>query len=277
MLFFLKSRKNLWKGLFLISIALFSLQLQAEGFTHQPEAKSDEQREVKLSQELIRLFFNVNAEISNDELQAYVDELEAFTQKLAKRQYKYRSEKQFLRYAFYKIHNRYMKHYSEHTDLYDLVENGNYDCITGSAFYALILDALDIKYVIRELPYHVFLLVEIEDESSVVLFESTDARNGFITDAGAIKEMMSTYEEDIQPASDVYYNYSFTINEKIELKQLAALNYYNEAIAHYNQQNLKEAEYYLNYARQLYPAKRMEALHYLINQVSNQSAAQMGR
>lgn len=235
------------------------------------------QQETLISQEMFSLFLGVNTQISAEELEAHMHDIEAFTRKLAKRQSRYRSEKQFLEYAFYKIHNRYMKRYSEHTDLYDLLDKGEYDCITGTAFYGLILDALDIRYTIKELPYHVYLLVQLQDEEGTVLLESTDARAGFVEDPERIHEMMALYAQDIQSDKADHYRYNFEINSEIDLKQLAALNYYNEAIVYYNAHNLSQATHYLNYAAQLYPARRMQTLRMLIDQVSNRQMTQAGR
>ncbi|WPP52390.1 hypothetical protein [Catalinimonas niigatensis] len=235
------------------------------------------QQEELISQELFSLFLGVNPQITTVEAVEYKEDIESFIQKLAKKQSRYRSEKQFLKYAFYKIHNRYLKRYTDHTDLYDLLNKGQYDCITGSAFYALILNALNIEYTIHELPYHVYLLVQLKNEKGNILLESTDARSGFVEDPERITQIMEMYAQDIPSEKADHYTYSFEINAEIELKQLAALNYYNEAVVYYNQQNLKQATHYLNYASQLYPARRMETLRMLIDEVTKQPISSAGR
>lgn len=276
-IFFIRHAKLLISSCLVIGMGIlqsFTLDLKA-----MPPHLEDtlQKQETLISQEQFSLFFGVEPQLSAEQLKVYLEDIEKFTHKLAKRKARYHSEKQFLQYAFYRIHNRYMKRYSEHASLYDLLDKGQYDCITGSAFYALILDALEVDYVIKELPYHVYLMVQPKDENGPVLLESTDARSGYVEDPQRVQEMIKMYAEDIRAEGEDQYSYNFVIDEEIELKQLAALNYYNEAVGYYNQQKLKQATQYLDYATFLYPAKRMEALRMLINQVANRQLQQAGR
>lgn len=278
MVFFSHYRSGFLISLCILSSVVFSGHTLAVSSAQPPKDDRDtvEQKEL-ISQELFALFLGVNANFTAQEAVEYMDDLEAFAQKLAKKQSRFRSDRQFLNYAFYKIHNRYLKRYTDHSDLYDLMHKGQYDCVTGSALYALVLEALEIEYTIKELPYHVYLLVHLEDEEGSVLLESTDPRSGFVEDPERIAQMMELYSEDVQSGKDDHYTYNFEINTEIGLKQLAALNYYNEAVVYYNQQNLKQATQYLKYASQLYPAQRMETLRMLIDQVANQPMVPAGR
>lgn len=230
-----------------------------------------------ISEDIFNLLLKVNDSATPAQMQTFADELDAFIKKMARKKRRYRSEERFIRYAFYKIHNRYLKHYLQHTDLYELFEEGNYDCITGTAFYTLVFEALDIDYTIRELPYHVYLLVNTQDTGKQLLLESTDNMSGFVDNAEDIAARIDTYKQALHdPASD-FYKYSFKIDESISLNELAGLNYFNEAIVHYNQQNLADARELLSVAEELYPSKRMEALHHLIEQVARQQIASRDR
>lgn len=266
-------RSRFFAGIILILNICSFQQLTADPLHLDPQQEEKEQ--TLISQEVFSLFLGVDTALSADELEEYQRELEHFTKKLAKRKSRYSSEKQFLKYAFYKIHNRYLKHYTDHSSMYDLLDKGKYDCVTGSAFYALILDALGFEYVIKELPFHVYLLVQ-PDDAEVVLLESTDPREGYVAEAEKIQEMIRLYEQPLREQSVSEYEYGFQINEEIELKQLAALNYYNEAVDYYNRQNLKLATDYLDYASLLYPTKRMDALRKLINQLAEKPLPQVG-
>lgn len=230
-----------------------------------------------ISEDIFNLLLSVNGSVTTAEKQAFQEELGEFTRKMVRKMQRYRSEERFIKYAFYKIHNRYLKHYRQHTDLYELFEEGNYDCITATAFYALVFDALDIDYSIRELPYHVYIMVRTRDTGKLLLLESTDNMNGFVENAEDIAARIETYEEALNDPSSDYYRYSFEIDETISLNELAGLNYFNEAIVHYNQQNLADARDLLSVAKDLYPGKRMEALNNLIEQVARQQIASRDR
>ncbi len=270
---FSQSSLKLITSTFLVACLFFSGFLSAKQIPHQDSLQEGH----LISQEMIALFLGVDAKFSDEDLNTYMDDIETFTQKLAQRQHRYSSEKQFLKYVFYKVHHRYMKHYREHSGLNDLLAKGDYDCITGTAFYGLILDALNINYTIKELPFHVYLLVQLQDGKGEILLESTDAKGGFVEDPKEIKDMVALYAQNTHTKKEGHYNYSFEINEEIGLKQLAALNYYNEAVVYYNQQNVKQAINYLDYAYHLYPARRMDALRVLIGEMANQPTIQAGR
>jgi hypothetical protein len=223
------------------------------------------------------LLINVHADVNATEKEALSQKLENFIRKLRRKQHRYKSEERLVRYIFYKVHNRYLKHYRQHTDLYELLDKGYYDCITGTAFYAMIFDALDIDYRIHELPYHVYMTVDVKDKSQDVLLESTDGMAGFVSDPQEIASRKAVYAQEAEQEDADFYQYGFEIKEVISLQQLAALNYYNEAVIYYNQQQLDKASTYLEQAQQLYPAPRMEALQNLIDQVARQQLATADR
>lgn len=225
-----------------------------------------------VSVEMFSLFMAVQSNLPSNEVKAYWNELNEFTALLEKKKTKYRSEQAFLKYLFYKVHRQYLKKYRHHTTFYHLFEDGYYNCVTGTALYAILLDAFDLNYQIRETPYHVFLVVYSSDHTDSVLLESTDP-HGFIDDskdmANAINLYQETQAEQEDPTS--VYDYNFDIDESINLRKLAGLSYFNQAVDHYNQQQPHKAIQYLKQAIVLYPAKRMEAFQSLIFQTAQKA------
>ena len=270
--FFKKSLPVLSGHVFFLSLMLF-IQGQA-AVLHEKDTVTED---ASIAQDTYQLLMNVNDKAGQEAQEAFLLELEKFVDKLARRQERYRSEERFIKYAFYKIHNRYLKNYSRHTDMLDLLEGGKYDCITGTAFYALIFDALGVDYTIHELPFHVYMTVSTKTSDKQLLLESTDGMTGFVSDPEQIAARLDSYAADAVTADADHYTYSFEIDEEISLTKLAALNYYNEAVVYYNEQRLSEARQYLQKARELYPARRMEALERLIEQVSGQQIASTDR
>ena len=245
----------------------------ATGPVHSDSTESKTQ----ISPDLFALLLNVSDEITPSEHEVLQQDLNKFVAKLARKQKRSRSQKRFVKHLFYKVHNRYLDNYSQHADFYELLDEGSYDCITGTAFYALVLDALEIDYTIKELPYHVYLMVETEDTEQRLLLESTDPMSGFVSRSETIKERIAAYRQDQLSDLDSHYQYGFEIDEEIDLPKLAGLSYYNEAIEHYNAQNLDQASKFLAKARSHYPGKRMEALQTLIEQVARQQIASSDR
>jgi hypothetical protein len=270
--FYKKSLPVLTGAILFFSLTLF-VKKQAIGM----QMKDTVTEEVSIAQDSYQLLMNVNDDADREIQEMFLLELEKFVDKLARRQERYRSEERFIEYAFYKIHNRYLKNYSRHTDMLDLLEGGKYDCITGTAFYALIFDALGVNYTIHELPFHVYMTVSTKTSGKQLLLESTDGMTGFVSNPEQMAARRDRYAADAVATDADHYAYSFEIDEEINLTKLAALNYYNEAVVYYNEQRLLEARQYLQKARELYPAQRMEALRTLIEQVSGQQIASTDR
>lgn len=223
--------------------------------------------EATLSVEMFSLFMGIERELPSDKVKEYWHELNEFTALLEKKKAKYKNEQAFLKYLFYKVHRQYLKNYKHHTTLFEVFEKGKYNCVTGTALYAMLLDAVHINYQIRETPYHVFLIVYSSNGTDSVLMESTDP-HGFVADSEDIAKAIEFYQQprDRQADPATVYDYDFEIDERIDLQKLAGLNYFNQAVDHYNEQQLQEAMQYLKQAAVLYPTKRMEAFHSLIFQ-----------
>ena len=216
---------------------------------------------------LLQLFIAVEGDVSAEKTTEYLSELDDFVAHLRRKQAKYASEKKFLSYLFYKVHRKYLKRYQDHTTLYELLERGRYDCVTGTALYALLLEALQINYQVQELPYHVYLNIYLTN-GDTVLIESTDPQRGFVTRSSERQERLTQYAASLtaDPNTDAY-QYDFTIQESIGLTELAGLSYFNEAVAYYNQQQFQQAITLLQQATQLYSSQRMEAFRSLVEGV----------
>lgn len=59
----------------------------------------------------------------------------------------------------------------------ELNKNGNYNCVTATALYGLLLNDLGIPFSIKETPEHVYLIAY--PKSDAILIESTDPLKGY--------------------------------------------------------------------------------------------------
>lgn len=200
----------------------------------------------------------------------YKDYLNDF-QKLAKklqRKSKRWSELKLLEKTFFYTHRKKLDWYSNYVTLPDVLNTGQYDCLTGTAFYALLLDELDITYTIYEFDFHVFLVAHTHDSDSV-LFESTDPFYGFIRNSDEVAEYINSfinsenasYDDNRAPiGSNNTDQYSSRIFNRISLKELVGLQYFNLAIDAYNYGHLNEAQSMLKKANLLYPSRRIKEM-----------------
>ncbi|MGM0582384.1 MAG: hypothetical protein ACQETL_17020 [Bacteroidota bacterium] len=178
----------------------------------------------------------------------------------------------FLEYLFYKTHQKLLKKYNKGTTFANLLENGSYDCVSASITYSILLKYFDIEHSIIETDYHVFIVAEMNNQEYI--FETTDPRNGFVSDAEEVKEFKTDFLPNINSAqlnqnesigSFVYGQpNSKTIYKEISLRQLSALQYFNQGLIAMHNKDYKLASRRLQQALNLYDSERINMLFKIV-------------
>lgn len=169
-----------------------------------------------------------------------------------------KSNFKFCKTLFHKTRQEFLRRYTQYASFGETLSTGKYNCLTGTALYALLLHHFDIQYTIIETNYHIFLLASTED--GPVLFEATDPIYGFVTDAQKIEQRIQQYRADASGAAldgKTYYSYESSLYQQVDLKQLQGLLHYNFSIEAYNQQDFQSAIYHLDKAIDLYNSPRI--------------------
>ena len=176
----------------------------------------------------------------------------------------------FLRQIFQKSHQVLLKKYIQHSTFNAMLSEGKFDCVSGSAALGLLLDRYGYSYDIIETDYHVFIVVDVDGKD--IVLESTLPVGGMITTPSEVEKYLDAYkpEEFAQlkvlnqrlagPEIDYSDN---SIFRKVSLQQLAGLQYYNDAIVHFNAQAFGPAIEQLSKAYLLYPSDRILGLREL--------------
>jgi hypothetical protein len=168
----------------------------------------------------------------------------------------FKSEKAFVYFLFSKTHQNFFRRFQEYASFRDLVSHGIYNCLTGSALMALLLDHHDIEYKIIETNYHVFLLLQ----NGTILLETTDVE-GFVDDPARIRERISKYQSlgvEKKLASKTYYEYPASQVNAVSNSGMLGLLHYNQAVKYYNEQKLDLAIAHLRHALLLHRTANME-------------------
>ncbi len=172
-----------------------------------------------------------------------------------------------LRVIFQKTHQRLLKDYTQHSSFAELLKNGSYDCVSGSAALGLLLDRYGYAFEVVETDYHVFIQVYLDGKT--IILESTLPVGGMITAPSAVSAYLASYINEGKPvarniseglAGTKVTASDNTIFRKVNLTELAGLQHYNEAIVHFNQQEYQQAIDLLSKALALYPSERIEGL-----------------
>lgn len=166
---------------------------------------------------------------------------------------------QFLKLVFYKVHKRFLKSYSDYAPFGELFTSGNYNCLTATALYTLVLDHFDYDYKVVETNYHVFILVN--SENGHVLLETTDPQYGFVESENQIAEKIKQYRTNtIQETSSkrTYYHFQFDLYNEVDLNELTGLLYYNLAVDAFNKNQIDQSVSLLDRAIVHYKSERIE-------------------
>ena len=212
-----------------------------------------------------RLAFYVNLYSQAGAPAKTADDLAVFVHKLEQKQSNFKHTADFLEYIFNKTHQKFLRNFSEYASFPEMLDKGNYNCLTGTALYALLLDHFDIRYQIIETNYHIFLLAH--SEKGPILFETTDPASGFVKDAEEINNRIAKYRQNSIKAdgsSKTYYRYNFDLYNSVTLDQVLGLLHYNLSIVAFNAKDLTVSIDHLSKAMEVYQSPRFEEFSKII-------------
>ncbi|WP_296698951.1 hypothetical protein [Algoriphagus sp.] len=212
----------------------------------------------------LNLFTAVHAkEIHEQKWNELVEELD-------QKKTKTKSEYNFLRHIFQKSHQSLLKTYVKHSTFNDMLQEGKFDCVSGSATLGMLLDRYGYDYSIVETDYHVFIVVNVEEET--IILESTLPIGGMITRPSDVQAYLDSYKPvefaQLSSLTQRLGNPEIDLSDhaifrKVSLTQLAGLQYYNDAITHFNEQSFGLASKQLSKAMILYDSERIKNLREL--------------
>ncbi|MCH6200139.1 hypothetical protein MMU07_11135 [Aquiflexum sp. LQ15W] len=165
---------------------------------------------------------------------------------------------------FFLVQQKLLKEYQKNANFSKTIDQGIYDCVTGTAVYALLLNRFDISYQIIETKEHVFIQGIFKKTPFII--ESTFADEGMVLgeqetrgflNSFIIQSSKSANLKPVEVGSFFSKNESNTLFEKIGLRELAGLQYYNDAVKKFDEQKYKAAYVQLLKAEYLYPSERI--------------------
>jgi hypothetical protein len=163
------------------------------------------------------------------------------------------------------IHEAFFKQYTENPSFNQIFIDGNYNCVTASALYALLLDKLAVGYNIRETPTHVYIVAA--PTSHNVVFETTTpgimvyslnekAKTQYLEYLASNK--IISKEELVSGDKNELFDKHFYNDKPITIRELAGLMYYNLGVASLGVNNYVEAYKSFEKAYFLYPGTKLK-------------------
>ncbi len=138
---------------------------------------------------------------------------------------------------FEDVNKNILRKYQENTLFPELFNSGIFNCLTASAYYGILLDSLNIPFDFRETYNHVHPVAYPNEQE--VKIETTDPYSGIRYFDEKLKvrfvnylletKRVSRYEYDTTSVDDLFNRY-YLPEKSIGMKELAGLQYMNDAL-----------------------------------------------
>ncbi len=161
------------------------------------------------------------------------------------------------------IHGKWFKKYEEKAFFQDIIKNGNFNCLTASAVYALVLDKLGYDFEIKHTLNHVYIIVNPEKE--MIKMESTSPSDGVLYyDASAKQEVVRylknnkliSEEEFKTKSTDDLFNSYFNSDNSVNIIELGALQYHNLGAVLFEKEDFELSSIAFEKAYKLFPSSK---------------------
>jgi hypothetical protein len=202
----------------------------------------------------INLFGTSSPDESSSLKNKKIDRLIRHLRNLQSMRSSFRTPGDFVRYVFSQTHALFLHRYKRYTTLDNLWYRGEYDCVTATALFSILFKGLGIVHTIHETSYHTYLFL---DELKI-LIETTDPINGCLDTPLQINRMIERYHSNrndiFSPRRELQENF---MDRKVELIQLAGLQFFNQAVQAFNSNRPEIARQMINKALSLYYSRRL--------------------
>lgn len=176
-------------------------------------------------------------------------------------------ETKMVKKIFAKTHSSFFSKYEEVSNFENIFELKEYNCVSATALYSLIFDAYGIPYQVKEAPSHVYTVAYPGTHD--ILVESTAPTSGYYyaTEGdihNSIQNLISlkyvTQDEVDSMGERAVYDAFFFKVEDINLRELAGLQYHNEAISYADKEDYEAALNAALKCQMIYPSERIDIL-----------------
>jgi tetratricopeptide (TPR) repeat protein len=176
-----------------------------------------------------------------------------------------------IKYLYDDIHKSFLQKYELQNKFEDIFYNGNYNCVSASALYALTFEEAGIPYTLKEEPTHVYLIAYPKQERIVI--ETTTPQSGYRTIDQSFKEayvkmlkdqkLISGSEYASQSVNTLFDKFYFNGEVEINLLNLVGIQYSNDGIYKLEEKKYEEAYHQFQKSYLFFPTERISYMLFL--------------
>lgn len=178
-----------------------------------------------------------------------------------------KNEKKKIKLIFNAANQKFFKKYSIHANFNDLFLTGDFNCLTGTLFYSIVLQGLNIPFTIKEEQSHVLLLaypttfsipVESTDPGMLTYIPDEKFKRNYV-DFLTTSKIITKNDLETHNLESVFNGHYYS-SKDINPIELAGLAYYNRGIDAINDKKTKNSFHEFEKAYILYPSDRIRYL-----------------
>ena len=223
------------------------------------------------------LFMATSRDIDSTKADKYLSVYNNFLKNLCSGRFLSYNPRRQIRILYRTVNNTFFNKYEYSTTFDKIFHNGNYNCVTASALYGIVLDHLNIPFFIMETPIHVYIVAYRNKKH--IKIESTGPYSGYFVYNQSMKRTFIEFfkssklidenefsDSSVDELFDKYYFYG----NKISLRELIGIQYMNNAAFNILEENFTESYKSLEKSYLFYPSENTKRLlyTYLLNIIS---------
>jgi len=215
------------------------------------------------SSNYFELYMSINQDMNKENYSKYLSRFENHLKEINTDYFQRKKESKKIKTIYNIIHDSYLDKYDEQSFFPDIFKKGNYNCVSGSILYGLALKELQIPFDVKETPNHIYLVAY--PNTSSILIETTNPIKGLFVfdfyfkgnfvDYLRDNKLISSEEYNNRSVNELFEEYFFR-EENITIKELAGIQYSNDAIFKMARQKYEDAFYQLEKSYLFYPSEK---------------------
>ena len=214
--------------------------------------------------DFLKLFLAVSPAMDENRYRDISIRIQTHVTEIKEKKFDKLKDEKKISFIYKSVNDNVLNRYEEKILFPDLFTTGNFNCLTASAYYGFLFNNLNIGYDFRETMNHVHPVAF--PNSLQIKVETTDPINGFQYFDQKLKlqfvgylinsKIISKEESKNIPLDSIFNQYYFPESE-IGIKELAGLQYLNDAFFKLGEENYTDAFTQIQKAYFLYPSKRI--------------------
>jgi hypothetical protein len=166
---------------------------------------------------------------------ALAERLAVFVAQLRQQRGAFALEHHFLQHLHRQVHRQFLHRYQALAGVGQLLAEGQYNCLSGSAVFALVLQELGYPAQVYQTKRHAFVRLRTR-QGTEYLIEATDQAQGLTLDPAELKARLAIYRRQGLAPTDEASEPALA-----EWPEVISLLFYNQAVGHFNAQAYGQA------------------------------------